>query len=210
MSTSSTSTDAAWEGSGRAAAAGSRKPERAASKPGRRRHRHPALSWTIVILIAALISILLRMFVVQTFFVPSGSMIPTLQVGDRILVQKFAYSLSRGAIVVFTHPKKDLEPPLNEDLVKRIIGLPGETIWSKGNTVYIDGKPLAEPWLPKGTEMGQPIERQVIPPGYYFVMGDNRSDSYDSRDWGPIPGSSIIGRVFFIIWRHGHPDFAVP
>ena len=175
-----------------------------------RRRRHWAVGWTVVIFLAALVSVLLRAFVVQTFFVPTGSMIPTLQEGDRILVQKIGYSLSRGAIVVLEPPKRDLEPPLNEDLVKRIIGLPGETIWSKRNTVYIDGKPLAEPWLPKGTLLGPPIRRQRIPAGQYFMMGDNRTDSYDSRDWGPIPAGAIVGRVFLVVWRNGHPAFFDP
>jgi signal peptidase I len=180
-------------------------------KPRQRRSRprHSALSWLVVVLLAALISILLRDFVVQTFFVPSASMEPTLQIGDRILVQKIGFSLQRGDIVVFHHPAGDTEPPLNEDLVKRIIGLPGETIWSKGNTVYIDGKPLFEPWLPPNTTLGQPISRQRIPAGEYFMMGDNRSDSYDSRDWGPIPASTIIGRVFLVVWRGGRPAFHV-
>jgi signal peptidase I len=181
----------------------------ATTKPPRRR-RHWAVGWTVVVLLAALVSVLLRAFVVQTFFVPTGSMIPTLQKGDRILVQKLGYSLQRGAIVVFAHPKRDLEPPLDEDLVKRIIGLPGETIWSKGNTVFIDGKPLAEPWLPKGTLLGPPVRRQRIPTGEYFMMGDNRTDSYDSRDWGPIPANTIVGRVFLIVWRNGHPVLLDP
>ena len=93
--------------------------------------RHRSLGWVVVIVVAALVSILLRTFVVQTFFVPTGSMEPTLQIGDRILVQKIGFSLQRGAIVVFRHPARDTEPPLNEDLVKRIIGLPGDTIWSR-------------------------------------------------------------------------------
>src|SRR5271155_173684 len=80
------------------------------------------VSWLVVVLVAALASVLLRTFVVQTFFVPSASMEPTLQVGDRILVQKIGFSLERGDIVVFHHPARDAEAPLNEDLVKRIIG----------------------------------------------------------------------------------------
>jgi signal peptidase I len=192
--------DSGWDDPGR---------QTSTTKPRKTRPRHSALSWLVVILVAALISILLRDFVVQTFFVPSASMEPTLQIGDRILVQKVGFSLQRGDIVVFHHPARDTEPPLNEDLVKRIIGLPGETIWSEGNTVYIDGKPLSEPWLPKGTMLGQAISRQTIPAGQYFMMGDNRSDSYDSRDWGPIPASTIIGRVFLVVWRGGRPAFHV-
>jgi signal peptidase I len=196
-------------------------PAAGSPPPPAQRRRHWALGWLAVIVIAGIVSVVLRLFVVQTFFVPSISMYPTLQMGDRILVQKIDYSLQRGAIIVFQHPKLDTSPPLNEDLVKRIIGLPGETISSRGNTVYIDGKPLAEPWLPKGTQLGGQIvdvpgcatnatRGCVIPKGEYFMMGDNRSDSDDSRTWGPIPSSTFIGRVFLVVWRHGHPTFDVP
>jgi signal peptidase I len=190
-------------------------------QPPAPKRRRWALGWLTVIVVAGVISVVLRLFVVQTFFVPSASMYPTLQPGDRILVQKLGYSLQRGAIMVFQHPKLDTSGPLNEDLVKRIIGLPGETISSRGNTVYINGKPLAEPWLPKGTQLGGQIvdvpgcatsapRGCVIPKGEYFMMGDNRSDSDDSRTWGPIPASTFIGRVFLIVWRHSHPVFHVP
>lgn len=201
MSTPTEATEIAAEQSpaGHAAAAVGGKPQ-----------HHWAVGWLVVIVIAAAASVLLRAFVVQTFYVPSGSMEPTLQVGDRILVQKTGFSLQRGDIVVFKHPKRDLAPPFNEDLVKRIIGLPGETIWSEGKTVYINGQPLSEPWLAPGTALGIPITRQKIPPGEYFLMGDNRTDSLDSRIWGPISGSTIIGRVFLIVWRHGHPVLDTP
>lgn len=190
-----------------------------ADRPGPRhrragggRHRR-WLSWVTVIVTAVLIAVLLRLFVVQTFYVPSASMEPTLMPHDRMLVLKVGYSLQRGAVVVFRHPPGE-KPGMcagsgNDDLVKRIIGLPGETISSRGNTVYINGKPLAEPWLPKGQPLGPPIPTQKIPKGEYFMMGDNRTDSCDSRRWGPIPGSLIIGRVFLVVWRDGHPEFKV-
>ncbi len=195
--------------------------QRTGRRERRRRRRHRArpaeaqrrrrwlLSWLTVIVLGAAVALGLRFFVVQTFFVPSGSMIPTLQPGDRMLVLKVGYSVERGAIVVFRRPPGDLSDPNQDDLVKRVIGLPGETIWSVGNTVYINGQPLAEPWLPKNDPLGPPITRQKIPAGDYFMMGDNRNDSYDSRDWGPLPGSYIIGRVFLVIWRNGKPDFHV-
>jgi signal peptidase I len=175
----------------------------------RHRRRSGLLSLTVVFVIAAVIAIVLRLFVVQTFFVPSGSMIPTLDINDRMLVLKIGYTVRRGDIMVFRQPPNDTGDTNHEDLVKRVIGLPGETIWSEGNTVYIDGKPLAEPWLSAGTYLGQPIQRQTIPAGDYFMMGDNRSDSDDSRDWGPLPGSYMIGRVLVVIWRHGHPVFHI-
>lgn len=158
-----------------------------------------------------MVAVLLRAFVVQTFFVPSGSMIPTLQPGDRILVQKIGYSINEGAIVVFRTPPQyrasDCSGTPENDLVKRVIGLPGETIMSVGNTVYINGKPLPEPYLPKGQSLGAPINEEKIPPGHYFVMGDNRPISCDSRVWGLVPRRDIIGRVFLVIWRHNHPAF---
>jgi signal peptidase I len=127
---------------------------------------------------------------------------PTLMVGDRILVDKVSYHLhavGRGDIVVFGTPAKELSDPSITDLVKRVIGLPGETISSSGGRVYIDGKPLHEPWLPPGT-VTTGITSQTVPPNEYFVMGDNRSDSEDSRFFGPIPRSLIVGKVVFGIW----------
>ncbi len=171
------------------------------------------LSWLFIVVAAVVVAVLLRTFVVQTFFVPSGSMIPTLLPGDRILVQKIGYSIGEGAVVVFKTPPGyrpgSCGGTPEADLVKRVIGLPGETIMSVGNDVYIDGKRLAEPYLPKGQSLGAPITQQKIPPGEYFVMGDNRPVSCDSRVWGLVPRRDIIGRVFLVIWRHGLPDFKI-
>ncbi|MGD0082593.1 MAG: signal peptidase I [Acidimicrobiales bacterium] len=187
-------------------------PEPAPTRSGRalhyrRRSYHWVLSWFLILVVAGGFAFGLRLFVVQTFYVPTGSMIPNLLVGDRILVLKVGYTIDRGSIVVFRRPPHDTDDPSDEDLVKRVIGLPGDTISSKGSTVYINGKPLSEPWLPKGTILGQSIRQKKIPPGYYFMMGDNRDESYDSRDWGPLPRSYIIGKVFLIIWRNGSPAF---
>jgi signal peptidase I len=177
--------------------------------PSRRRAGHAAASWLVVLLVAAGLAVGLRLFVVQTFFVPSASMEPTLQIGDRMLVLKIGYTIDRGSILVFRQPPDDTTDTTHEDLVKRVIGLPGETIWSADNTVYIDGKPLSEPWLPKGTALGQSIRRQTIPAGDYFMMGDNRSDSFDSRDWGVLPGRLIVGEVLVVMWRNGGPVFHI-
>jgi signal peptidase I len=179
---------------------------------GRRAHHrrsryHWLVSWAVVLVVAGGFAVGLRVFVVQTFFVPTGSMIPNLLPYDRILVLKVGYTIDRGSILVFRRPPHDTDDPNSEDLVKRVIGLPGETIWSRGNTIYIDGKPLSQPWLPKGTILGQPIREEKIPAGDYFMMGDNRSVSYDSRDWGVLPRSYIIGKVILVIWRHGAPAF---
>ncbi len=149
-----------------------------------------------------------RAYAVESFEVPSGSMYPTLQVGDRIIVNKLSSTVKRGDIVVFRRAPGDHDPEY-QDLVKRVIGLPGETISSAGDTVLIDGSPLAEPWLPKLTgdchQSAFNIPVTKIPPGQYFVMGDCRGDSDDSRYWGTVPKADIIGKVTAVLWRNNHP-----
>ena len=158
-----------------------------------------------VVVVALLAAFLVRTFVFQTFYIPSGSMEPTLQIGDRIIVSKLSYhlhSVHRGDIVVFHAPPKEATvcaDPTVKDLVKRVIGLPGETIWSQGNTIYINGAALAQPWFP-ATALGPAIPKQTIPANNYFVMGDNRTNSCDSRMWGPLPGGDLIGHVILKIW----------
>jgi len=178
------------------------------TKPAKGRGRRRLVEWAIVVLLAVLAAAGLRTFVVQAFYVPSGSMLPTLQLGDRIVVVKFGYTIHRGDIVVFRRPPADLGTT-DSDLVKRVIGLPGETISSVGSTIYIDGRPLKEPWLPalRGAcvESAENITRTKIPPAHYFVMGDCRGNSADSRTWGTLPASYIVGKVFVIVWRFGHP-----
>jgi signal peptidase I len=175
------------------------------------------IEWVVILAAVLLCTVVLRSFVVQSFYIPSGSMEPTLQIGDRIIVDKLSYHLHdvhRGDIVVFARPP--LEDQAYADLVKRVIGLPGETISSRDGQVYINGKLLAEPWLPKvdqgvtGTLPGDPNEQfnlpgpVKIPAGEYFVMGDNRTDSEDSRFFGPIPGSLIVGRAVAVVWPLDH------
>ncbi len=177
--------------------------------PGTRPPTHRArrggrwlIEWAVVLVVAIVVAVGIRTFVVQTFFIPSASMQPTLMVGDRILVDKLSYHLHavhRGDIVVFATPPGEDAGPDVKDLVKRVIGLPGETISSAGGQVVINGKPLKEPWLVSGT-ITTGITPQKIPKGEYFVMGDNRSDSQDSRFFGPIHGSLIVGRVVVKIW----------
>jgi signal peptidase I len=172
------------------------------------------VEWFVVIIIAFVGALLIRTFVFQTYYIPSSSMEPTLDVGDRILVDKLAFdlgSIQRGDIVVFYKPPSVKQFPNGTVFVKRVIGLPGETIYSnKYGTIFINGKPIADPWLkdsPSGP--GIQIRYQKIPKGYYFVMGDNRGDSEDSRYFGPIARSSIIGKVDMVFWRHGHPEIDI-
>jgi signal peptidase I len=165
-----------------------------------------AAEWVVVLVLAFLAAFLVRTFVFQTFYIPSGSMEPTLQIGDRIIVSKLSYhlhSVHRGDIIVFHAPPAEATAcadPNVKDLVKRVIGLPGETISSVGSTILINGKPIAQPWFPP-TAPGPAIVPAVhIPANSFFVMGDNRSNSCDSRAWGTLPQGDIIGHVIFRIW----------
>jgi signal peptidase I len=156
----------------------------------------------------------LRIFVEQTFYIPSGSMEPTLKVGDRIAVSKISYdfqNVETGDIVVFSRPPaEDCGGPSANDLVKRVIGLPGQTVSLQHAHVYIDGRQLKEPWLPtseQGTTYPGPVgtpynlaKPYVVPKNDYYVMGDNRLGSCDSRYWGPIRQSSIVGKVVVRVW----------
>jgi signal peptidase I len=167
-----------------------------------------------VVVVALVVAFLLRTFVIATYSIPSGSMEPTLQVGDRIVVDKLSYHLhgvDRGNIIVFsTPPKEDCAGPPVADLVKRVIGLPGETISLSGGDVLINGRLLDEPWLPASqqgrTYPGPSPEAYAlhhafkVPSGDVYVMGDNRTLSCDSRYWGPIKESTIVGKVDLRIW----------
>jgi signal peptidase I len=169
----------------------------------------------VVAAIAIFVAVLVRVFVVQTYFIPSLSMYPTLNVGDRIVVDKLSYSLHgvhRGDIVVFARPAdEDCGGPRVADLVKRVIGLPGETIsLSASGHVFVNNKELDEKWLPASdqgvTHPGPPgrsydlLHAYKIPANDYFLMGDNRQNSCDSRWWGPISGSLIVGKVDLRVW----------
>jgi signal peptidase I len=129
---------------------------------------------------------------------------PTLQIGDRIVVSKLSVELgtiNRGDIVVFKAPA-DVAADCGDnvtDLVKRVIGLPGDVLTSKGNTIYINGKALDETWT-HVEPLGTPIGHVVVAKNHYFMMGDNHPYSCDSRTWGTVPRSSIIGKAFIRIW----------
>lgn len=183
----------------------------------RRRWRRAAAEAVIAVLVALLLAGLVRAFIFQTFWIPSSSMVPTLGVYDRILVQKAFFTwhdVHEGDIVVFSHPPLDhCGGAQEDDLVKRVIALPGQTIYSSGDSIYVDGKLLAEPYLPRYDPLGPPVpgansqHPYRVPPGEFYVLGDNRAISCDSRYWGPIKGSSIIGKVVLVWWHNSHPDF---
>jgi len=167
-----------------------------------------------VVVVAVLVALLLRTFVVATYSIPSGSMEPTLQIGDRIVVDKLSYHLhgiGRGDIVVFsTPPTENCAGPPVSDLVKRVIALPGEIIALEDGRVLINGRLYPEPFLPPNlrndTYPGPSTAPYAlhhayrVPAGKVYVMGDNRPDSCDSRYWGPIRQSTIVGKVDLRIW----------
>ena len=154
------------------------------------------------LIIAVLLALVIRTFVVQAFKIPSGSMLPTLQIGDHILVSKFLYyfqPIQRGEIIVFKFPQDE-----SRDFIKRVIGLPGETLEIRGKQILINGKPLDEPYAVYGDwsvprlgdrEQFGPI---VIPPGRLFMMGDNRDHSMDSRIWGFLDTQKVKGKAFIV------------
>ncbi len=162
------------------------------------------IEWLVILVVAVTASLVLRAYVVQTFSIPSGSMEPTLMPGDRILVSKLSVrfgTIHRGDIVVFRAPPAEHGRCSGEtaDLVKRVIGLPGDHLTSRGNTIYVNGAPLKETWT--HTEpLGPAIGNVTVPPNSYFMMGDNHADSCDSRTWGFVPRSDLIGKAFFRIW----------
>jgi signal peptidase I len=163
-----------------------------------------ALEWVMVIGGAVLIALLVRNFVVQSFRIPSGSMEPTLAIGDRVLVNRLSYRLhdvNRGDVIVFKRPGSAPAAPGDpEDLIKRVIGLPGDTVVARDGIVYVNDRPLDEPYLPAGTSTTNLEDPVTVAEGELFVMGDNRDNSSDSRFIGTIPVDSVVGRAFAVIW----------
>ncbi|HET7263925.1 MAG TPA: signal peptidase I [bacterium] len=146
---------------------------------------------------AAVLSLVIITFVVQAFYIPSGSMEPTLMINDRILVAKFLYRfepIQRGDVIVFRYP---LNP--QRDFVKRVMGLPGDRAQLKEGVVYISGQRISEKGYTIKPDFGNygPV---AVPQGEYFVLGDNRNNSEDSRFFGYVPRANIIGKAIFIYW----------
>ena len=171
-------------------------PTRRRLSPGVRN----ALEWVIVIGGAIVITLVLRTFAFQTFYIPSESMVPTLQVQDRIVVNKIADDFHVGDIVVFERP--DTWTAQHDVLIKRIVGVEGQTLEIRGGVLFRDGEPIDEPYLPPGVNMGD-YGPYVVPDGQVFVMGDNRMFSSDSRENGPVPEENIVGRAALRIWPLG-------
>ena len=178
------------------------------------RKKNVFLEYLEVLLVALLLALVIRTFAVQAYRIPSGSMLETLQIGDQLLVNRLAYGFfvpfkddplitwstpQRGDVIVFEYP---LDP--ETDFIKRVIGVPGDKISMQDKVLYVNGTRLDEPYVqhvdpglsPRRDNFG-PVE---VPPGKYFVMGDNRDDSKDSRFWGFVDFSAVQGKAVIIYW----------
>lgn len=187
-------------------------PKPPGPEKGSRRLR-TALEWLFVIGGALLVALLVRTFFIQAFWIPSDSMEPTLHKDDRVLVNKLSYKLHdvhRGDVIVFKRPDaaRSSNPDDDiEDLIKRVVAVPGDTLETVDGIVYINDEPLPEPYLPEGTltfePSGEDMEPRTIPDGQLFMMGDNRGNSQDSRFFGTIDEDLIVGRAFVRIYPLG-------
>ena len=177
------------------------------TSPGRLRG---VIEWALVIVGALVAALLIKTFLFQAFFIPSGSMEPTLKIGDRVLVNKLSYrfgEIDRGDLVVFSRPDIPAESAAAvRDLIKRVIALPGETIEARDGEIWVEDRKISEPYLPRGT-ISENLPRQVVPAGKIWVMGDNRTNSRDSRVLGPIDVDTVHGRAFVRIWPLGALEF---
>jgi signal peptidase I len=173
--------------------------------PKRRSGTRNVIEWVLVIGGALLVALVIKVFLLQAFYIPSRSMEPTLHIGDRVLVNKLSYrmhDINRGDVVVFERPPGEETGDI-KDLIKRVIGLPGDTISSVDGRVAINGTFLDEPYLPDGTVTDN-LPETVVRPGMIFVMGDNRGDSRDSRYFGQIDQDLVVGRAFVRVWPVTH------
>jgi signal peptidase I len=183
--------------------------------PGLPRSVRVVLDWIITIGGAILIVLALKAWVVNPYRIPSSSMEPTLhcarpspgcetRFSDRVLANRFIYHFrkpKRGEIIVFqTPPTAKLRCGAGGTFVKRLIGLPGETVSERDGVVYIDGRRLDEPYIEDLRRDHEPPRSWHVPQGDYFFMGDNRAQSCDSRVWGSVPRANLIGEVFFVYW----------
>ena len=207
----------------------SKAPAKNDPRPHSPEHRSSLREMFESICVAVILAFFVRTFVVQAFKIPSGSMEPNLLIGDHLLVNKFVSAptfatvertllpideIRRGDVIVFKHPKTP-----ERDLIKRTIGLPGETVELRDRRVYINGKPLDEPYtqyllqsgasdLPQ-SDVRRNFGPETVPPGHYFMMGDNRDNSEDSRYWGPLPKNHVKGKALFLYMSFGAGEGSV-
>ena len=191
---------------------------------------HAGREIAILVVTAVVIAVVIKSFVAQAFYIPSGSMLPQLQINDRVVVSKISYRLHdprRGDIVVFDAPGEEDRPdtsslparllrglgqsigvaaPSTDEYIKRVVALPGERVEAHDGHVLVDGQQLVEPYLPTGVRTGD-FAAVVVPPEMVWVMGDNRNNSADSRVFGPVPRSTVVGRAFVRVWPLDEASF---
>jgi signal peptidase I len=193
---------------------------------GRRRGHGRGGEGLGLFVLALALAFVLKTFLVQAFFIPSGSMIPTLAIGDRVLVEKVTFRFrepGRGEVIVFRNPNAPertggvgdavrsfleglglVQPDADIDLIKRVIGLPGDTVEVRDGVVLVNGQPLTEPYADLDDSDFGPL---VVPPGQLFMLGDNRGNSEDSRrSLGTVPLDNVVGKAFVILWPPTHAD----
>ncbi|HEX8860680.1 MAG TPA: signal peptidase I [Actinomycetes bacterium] len=193
----------------------------------RRRQSRLSAELPLLVLTAFVLAVLVKGFLVQAFFIPSRSMEPTLDVGDRVVVNRLAYRLGEpkhGQVVVFVRETADKRvadqgpmswvrravaqslggtPPGSEDLIKRVVGLPGDVVEGRDGRLWRNGRPVVEAYLPPNTFTSDfgPVR---VKPEHYWMMGDNREDSADSRFFGQVPRAALVGRAFIKVWPVPH------
>jgi signal peptidase I len=195
------------------------------------RRRRLLVETAVLVVTAVVLAVLLRTFVAQAFRIPSESMVPQLEIGDRVVVSRTAYHLHdprRGDVVVFDCPPRAgcvqrhdnlahravgtvleallIRQPAVEEYIKRVVALPGETVAGHDGAVWIDGRRLVEPYLPPGTVTSD-FEPVTVRPGQLWMMGDNRGNSSDSRVFGTIDARTIVGRAMFRVWPPSRTAF---
>jgi signal peptidase I len=184
-----------------------------ASGPHMKSEKSVVRQYAEAVIIAVIMALVIRSFVIQAFKIPSGSMLQTLQIGDHILVNKFLYWFTdpqHGDIIVFKFPQDE-----GRDFIKRVVALPGEKLEVRGKQVYINDKPLTEghavhldpAMLENPGSSRDNFGPVVVPPGQLFMMGDNRDYSMDSRFWGFLDMKKIKGKAFIIYWSWDHDRF---
>ena len=169
------------------------------------KERGSLLEFLIILLVAfALVFGLVRPFIVEAFYIPSESMMPTLEVGDRVFVNKFIYRFAepeRGDIVVF----ESIEGS-EQDLIKRVVAVPGDTVAVQNGVLFVNGQPQEEPYVNGAFPDGSFFGPTTVPEDSVFVMGDNRGNSRDSRFFGPVSISNVEGEAFMTFWPPSHVD----
>lgn len=201
-----------------------------AELPAEEHRKHSLLrELPVLVVIAFVIALLIKTFLLQAFYIPSASMEPTLLVGDRVLVEKVTYRLNgpgRGDVVVFEKdlaqvagnaPVEEEDPSFwerigdsfrglfgfptgtSQDFIKRVIAVAGDQVEGRDGGVYVNGELIEEPYLAEGVQTS-PFAATEVPEGMVFVMGDNRGNSDDSRNFGPVPVDTVVGHAFVLIW----------